>query len=83
MWIQLALVTIFSQLDSIQSSKLIPYFQPPHPFRRTFMTYLKIIAALWALTFLLAIVGCFQPLQSVALQQRSEKLSAAPMFGFM
>ena len=27
------------------------------------MNYLKIIAALWALTFLLAIVGCFQPLQ--------------------
>ncbi len=26
------------------------------------MTYLRIIAALWALTFLLAIVGCFQPL---------------------
>lgn len=48
------------------------------------MTYLRIIAALWALTFLLAIVGCFQPLQqAAAVQLRTEKFSETTMFGFM
>lgn len=48
------------------------------------MTYLRIIAALWALTFLLAIVGCFQPLQqSTAVQLRTEKFSQAAMFGLL
>lgn len=38
------------------------------------MTYLKLIAALWALTFLLAIVGCFQPFHSFqANEMRVEK----------
>ena len=52
------------------------------------MNYLKIIAALWALTFLLAIVGCFQPLQQAVapaevLQLRTEKLAPAAMFGLL